>query len=70
MRLDGFIAHAWTEYLSGRVFLTGRSVDGRSFAAVDDRFLPALYVDEAELGRAAAVAGAAGFDAQIGRAHV
>lgn len=64
MRLDGFIAHAWTEYLSGRVFLTGRSVDGRSFAAVDDRFLPALYVDEAELGRAAAVAGAAGFDAR------
>lgn len=63
-RLDGFIAHAWTEYVSGRVFLTGRSVDGRSFAAVDDRFLPALYVDDAELGRAAAVAGAAGFDAR------
>lgn len=63
-RLDGFIAHAWTEYLSGRVFMTGRSVDGRSFAAVDDRFLPALYVDEAALGRAAAVAGAAGIAAR------
>lgn len=60
MRLDGFIAHAWTEYRGGRVFLTGRSVDGRSFAAVDDRFLPALYVDEAEFGRAAAIAGTAG----------
>lgn len=63
-RLDGFIAHAWTEYASGRVFLTGRSVDGRSFAAVDDRFLPALYVDEAALGQAAAVAGAAGIAAR------
>lgn len=63
-RLDGFIVHAWTEYATGRVFLTGRSVDGRSFAAVDDRFLPALYVDEAALGRAAAVAGAAGIAAR------
>lgn len=62
--IDGFIVHSWTEYRTGRIFLSGRAVDGRSFAVAVDNFIPALYVPENELERATGLADKAGFAVQ------
>ena len=62
--IAGFIVHSWTEYRTGRIFLSGRSVDGRSFAVAVDNYLPALYVPETELDKALKLAASAGFVVQ------
>ena len=61
-RIDGFLVHAWTEYRTGRILLSGRSVDGRSFAAAVDGFLPALYIRDVDLDRAQDMARAVGVE--------
>jgi DNA polymerase-2 len=58
-KLEGFIVHSWTEFRTGRIFLSGRAVDGRSFAAAVDNYLPAVYVPAAELEQAIRLATAA-----------
>lgn len=63
-RIEGFLVHAWTDYGSGRIFLTGRAVDGRSFAAVEELWRPALYVPRIDADRALALARAAGIAAE------
>ncbi len=63
-RVEGFLVHAWLEYASGRILLTGRALDGRSFAAVQDGWRPALYVSRRELGRAVEAAQARSFRAE------
>ena len=55
--------HAWTDYGSGRIFLTGRAVDGRSFAAVEELWRPTLYVPRIDADRALDLARAAGIAA-------
>ena len=63
-RVEGWLVHAWTDYASGRLLLAGRALDGRSFAAVDDRFRPALYLPSDALGRVLELAAGAGFEAR------
>lgn len=65
-RVEGFMVHAWTEFGSGRVLMTGRALDGRSFAVVDDTWAPALYVPASDLERARDTAAAQGYDATAG----
>ncbi len=62
-RIEGFLAHAWTDYGSGRILLAGRALDGRSFAAAVDDWRPALYLPLADLDRALAAAAGAGIAA-------
>jgi DNA polymerase-2 len=62
--LDGFIVHSWTEYRTGRIFLSGRLVDGRSFAVAVDNFIPALYIPEFGLQRAMGLAASVGIPAE------
>lgn len=59
VKLDGFIVHSWTEFRMGRIFLCGRAVDGRSFAAAIDNYIPALYVPAAALEPALSLAASA-----------
>jgi DNA polymerase-2 len=63
-RIESFLVHAWTDYSSGRIYLTGRAVDGRSFAAVEEFWRPALYVPRIDADRALALARAAGIAAE------
>jgi DNA polymerase II len=63
-RIEGFLVHAWTDYGSGRIYLTGRAVDGRSFAAVEELWRPALYVPRIDADKALALARAAGIAAE------
>ena len=58
-KLEGFIVHSWTEFRTGRIFLSGRAVDGRSFAAAVDNYMPAVYVPAVELEQAIRLATAA-----------
>jgi DNA polymerase II len=58
-KLDGFIVHSWTEFRTGRIFLSGRAVDGRSFAVAVDNYIPALYVPETGLEQALGLAASA-----------
>jgi DNA polymerase II len=51
-KLEGFIVHNWTEFRTGRIFLSGRAVDGRSFAVAIDDFIPALYIPAGRLEQA------------------
>jgi DNA polymerase-2 len=59
-KLDGFIVHSWTEFRTGRIFLSGRAVDGRSFAVAVDDFIPVLHIPEDRLEEARSLADHAG----------
>ena len=58
--LEGYIVHSWTEFRTGRIFISGRGVDGRSFAVAIDNYIPALYVPENNLEQAEKLAASAG----------
>jgi len=63
-KIEGFIVHSWTEFRTGRIFLSGRAVDGRSFAVAMDNYVPALYVTETDLAKTLKLAASAGIAVQ------
>jgi DNA polymerase-2 len=65
VKIEGFVVHSWTEFRTGRIFLSGRSVDDRSFAVAVDNYVPALYVTETDLENALKLAASAGIAVQL-----
>ncbi|MDR2515865.1 MAG: DNA polymerase II, partial [Spirochaetaceae bacterium] len=48
----GFMVHAWTDRKRDRMYITGRLLDGRSFAAVQPLENPSFHVYASDLDRA------------------
>jgi DNA polymerase-2 len=57
MALRGFIVHAWPDMRRDRIYCVGRLDDGRSFAAVEERWRPAIHVFAGSRKRALSLLG-------------
>jgi DNA polymerase-2 len=53
--LSGFLVHAYADFRLGRLYLTGRLADGRSFAAMESRWRPSFHIPRNALPQCAAL---------------
>jgi DNA polymerase-2 len=58
----GFLVHCYADLRRDRLYCAGRLEDGRSFAAVEDRWRPYLHIYEGDRGRALSLLSGLSFD--------